>query len=61
MAMLEPWNDFISVSRTHYHMLCSFVVLMSFEEPEPSSEVLKTGGGVKRIETVSVEIKGSYV
>ena len=65
MEMLEPWNDFETVSKTHYGIICSFTVLMLTKltnnflqemHSEPNPEVQQTGGGAKRVETVRDEI-----
>ena len=72
--MLEPWNDFETVSKTHYRMMCVcvffFTLLMLTEltnyffqemHSEQNPEVRQTGGGAKRVETVRDEITYNFV
>ena len=73
MEMLEPWNDFETVSKTHYRMMCVcffFTLLMLTEltnyffqemHSEQNPEVRQTGGGAKQVETVRDEITYNFV
>ena len=64
--MLEPWNDFETVSKTHNRMICFFFTLLMLTEltnyffqemhSEQNPEVRQTGGGAKRVEAVRDEI-----
>ena len=67
---MEPWNEFEAVSKTHYGIICSFTVLMLTEltnyfffqemHSEQNPEVRQTGGGAKRVETVSNAVTYYY-
>ena len=75
MEMLDPWNDFETVSETHYRMMCVcvfffHVIIMLTEltnyffqemHSEQNPEVRQTGGGAKRVETVRDEITYNFV
>ena len=66
MIPMEPWNEFETVSKWHnmfFHGNVNQADKLFFQElhSEPNPEVRQTGGGVKRVETVSNAVKHYYL